>query len=895
MKKIMLIFTSLLILFTVGCTVKEDGIVINGAKDISVGDILKLSTEITNQENATISGITWASTNENVLTVSRSGEVVGISFGTAQVSATMDIGDISYTDKVYINVGNSSGGTVADGIKIINNETIATGDTLHLNYEIINKNNAAVTDINWKSSNALATIDNEGVVKAVSSGISTITLTLKIGGVEYKDEVTIMITATSSDQNSVKITGAKNIYIGESVELSTTITNPNNLAVNDASWSVNNDFVTINDEGVVTSKKVGDSTITFTVRIGNKTYSDSVMIKVLEESTGEDDTNIYLKEPKVETSEPKVNEKVELSYSESTAGYIETNYNPYDYEQIQAVATIVDSNNNVQKVPLYWAYDETIALVSYSGSITGNNGVPSTDSSEMQGKETYYYDKNAQYFLRFNPTTAGDHRVIMKLSIEGKTVETITTTVNVVENNEEKRGVIKVDTTNNRTLIDENNNTFISNGMNHAWYTSSSRGAYDYDVWFADSSANNINTTRIWMADWGMTMRNSNEYNNFSKSTGADRIDHILQQAEENNIYIQLTLNHHGQFTEYTNTVWSNNAYNTKNGGMLDKPYDFFSNEEAKAAYKNELMYIIARYGYSDNILAWELFNEVDYTYHVDYSNKIPVIGDQLEQDVKNWHEEMGEFIKDNDTYGHMVTTSYKASTGPAFELEVIDYTNIHNYGFYETSGYWKNDVNSLLDQMPKEASTTTNKYNKPVFHSEVGVNYENGPLTAKEDPNALSIHQSLYAGFLGGGIGGGMQWWWDSWIHPNDLYSKYSGAAQYANMLDLTGSDYTAVTHGSSTVTSSSGDLHMFGYLFEDRSYGYVYDSNYNHWSTNSNNMTSQSLVLSIATGDYTIQYFEPQTNKLLSTSDVSSSNGKLTLNLPTFNNEITYILTKK
>lgn len=898
MKKLVILFNLMLVVLLSGCfKTQEDGIAINGIKDIEVGETLQLTLDISNKDNKEVSGATWSSYNEEIATVSRSGEVAGIKFGTTKIEVEMTIGETEFKTSVYLNVGNKTSNK-EDGIEILSSEdTIqaAIGDVIHLDYSISNKDNKEITDLTWSSNFSRLTVDENGVVTAHSAGIAMITLKVKIGGVEYKDSVNFFVSETSNDPVNVKITGSKNLYVNDTVQLDVTYTNPDNNAVSNKVWSVDNDNVEITENGLVTAKKVGSSTITFTARIGNKSYSNSVMIIVLDSNTGGDSNLLYLQEGVVETSDPKVNEKVELSYSEVNSGYIESNFNPYDYEEIKAEATIVDPNNDVVKMPLYWGYDSTINLNSYTGNASGNNGVASNDKNEIQGKEMFYYEKTGEYFLRFNPKVSGTHRVIVRLYINGKSTETISQEVNINENSKTNRGVISVDTTNNRTLIDENNKTFISNGMNQAWYTSSTRASYDYQVWFEKSSANNINTTRIWLAQWGMTIRGANTVDNFTKSVGAERFDHILEQAEANEIYIQLTLNHHGQFTEYTNTVWKDNPYNKANGGMLDNPYDFFSDEEAKAAYKNELMYIIARYGYSDYILAWELFNEVDYTYYSDYNTQLPN-GAQLATDVKNWHEEMGTFIKANDPYNHMVTTSYKAATGSAFYLDVIDYTNIHNYGFYQTSGYFgKNDVNSLLDQMPKEAISTSSQYKKPVFHSEVGVNYENGSNTAKEDPNAISIHQSLYAGFLGGGIGGGMQWWWDSWIHPQDLYSKYAGAGEYANMIDLTGSDYSVVTHGSNTVTSSNGDLHMFGYLFNDRSYGYVYDSKYNHWSTNSNVMTNQTLTLTIDSGNYTVQYFDPLTNNLIHTLDATSTNGKLVLNLPTFTNEMTYILTKK
>ena len=79
------------------------------------------------------------------------------------------------------------------------------------------------------------------------------------------------------------------------------------------------------------------------------------------------------------------------------------------------------------------------------------------------------------------------------------------------------------------------------------------------------------------------------------------------------------------------------------NGGILEHPLQFFTSNEAKRVYKNQLLYIIARYGYTKSLFSWELFNEVDY---VDGA----ALGSLV---VRNWHDEMAIFLKANDPITH--------------------------------------------------------------------------------------------------------------------------------------------------------------------------------------------------------------------------------------------------
>jgi hypothetical protein len=57
---------------------------------------------------------------------------------------------------------------------------------------------------------------------------------------------------------------------------------------------------------------------------------------------------------------------------------------------------------------------------------------------------------------------------------------------------------------------------------------------------------------------------------------------------------------------------WKISPYNKANGGPAATPTEFFTSKKAQLRYKDKLRYIIARWGYSTHIAAWELFNEID-------------------------------------------------------------------------------------------------------------------------------------------------------------------------------------------------------------------------------------------------------------------------------------------
>ena len=128
----------------------------------------------------------------------------------------------------------------------------------------------------------------------------------------------------------------------------------------------------------------------------------------------------------------------------------------------------------------------------------------------------------------------------------------------------------------------------------------------------------------------------------------------------------------------------------------------------------------------------------------------------------------MAKFLKENDYRGRMVTTSYNYEDGLAYTVTDIDFVNPHNYNYTN-----KNIVSAL----PQVLNRLFDKYGKPVLQSEIGINWENGAATAQLDPTGITLRQAAWAGFMGGGAGGAMHWWWDSWVHPGNPVPPVPGS----------------------------------------------------------------------------------------------------------------------
>ena len=226
-----------------------------------------------------------------------------------------------------------------------------------------------------------------------------------------------------------------------------------------------------------------------------------------------------------------------------------------------------------------------------------------------------------------------------------------------------------------------------------------------------------------------------------------------MEAAGKNDIYFQLTLQHHGQYSRDVNPNWNENPYNVKNGGFLTNPEDFFTDTKARALTKRKLYYILARYGYSPNIMAWELFNEVQFT----------DAGRSKQWDkIALWHREMSLFIKQWDGYHHLVTTSSAdaiAWDSPIWQT--VDYAQIHAY------------PPDLLTGLNGATAAQAKKLDKPVFIGEFGGG------ESLHDADGRNLHIGLWNSMMQSVSGAAQYWSWDE-VENNNLYSQFDSASKF-------------------------------------------------------------------------------------------------------------------
>jgi hypothetical protein len=376
-----------------------------------------------------------------------------------------------------------------------------------------------------------------------------------------------------------------------------------------------------------------------------------------------------------------------------------------------------------------------------------------------------------EWRVRFTPTQEGTYsfRVEVKTA-EGGVTSSSPQKFHVAK--PESPGFVHVHRKNPRYFQFSSGKTYFPVGHNVCW-GSEDKLSYDYDKYFRRMGQAGENYTRVWMCSWdtGIEGRQLDSY----RLDSAWRLDHIFDLAAQRGIYVKLCLDNEHDYTNPAKRklfgIWK------QNGGPCESVIDLFTLPEARAAYKRRLDYIIARWGYSPHLMAWELWNEMNYI-----ASTEPGARDIL---VK-WTEEMAGYLKKHDPYDHMVTTSLGLLTvwDEVWKLPCIDFSQLHVYLPQPNSAdepWERSAVAAVL-----RAGARLRHFGKPYHVSEFGyLDLHEINRTNEKDSGGVHLHNAIWASLLSGAAATPSIWWWRDYVHEKNLYVHYASAAGFMADID--------------------------------------------------------------------------------------------------------------
>lgn len=506
--------------------------------------------------------------------------------------------------------------------------------------------------------------------------------------------------------------------------------------------------------------------------------------------------------------------------------------------------------------------------------------------------------------IRFTPNEAGNWQYkITATDNSGSITHPITNTLSFICISSSNKGfIVKA---NNKFLKRTTGEFFFPVGQNVAWYGSPTYwgtqtfGTNEYQYYIDNIAINKANFIRVWldmyegMALVGYDFTTQQNYFNLYNQKDAYQLDWIFNYAKTKGINIMLCLFSHGAWGDagYCNNAWSNrNPFNSNNGGPISTPFQFFSNSTAISTTKNLLKYIVSRWGFSTNLVSWELWNEVN---QIQGFNPNLTPPSTYASDILNWHTIMYNYIKSIDPHKHLITTSYAGGITSSNQsvFSVMDFTQSHDY---------KDPIANTNDDFQNHfyavAQSSISTMNKPYMNGEWGFSEPN-PWT-QFDPKGFELHNSLWSSAFSTALGSVSNWWWDSYIKPNNLFGVFKPISVFMNSIPVPSQlfypykisninglrTYYMENSNNDTIYGWSQDInfHFQNLRLTTNGNNYLQTLNPNYKPSPSSSINEINIPVNQNNKQYIVKWYSAETGLEFQTNTVISNNNLVKIYIP-------------
>lgn len=233
------------------------------------------------------------------------------------------------------------------------------------------------------------------------------------------------------------------------------------------------------------------------------------------------------------------------------------------------------------------------------------------------------------------------------------------------------------------------------------------------------------------------------------------RLDKVIELGENYGIYHQMCLTNQYNF----NVLWKTNVFNKENGGILESAKEYFTSEEAMKYLEKRFRYIVARWGYSQAVFSWNLWNEYSAQPGFEPAS------------AAAWHQRMAKYVSSIDPFKHVIHTNDGRLNGvdEVSRLPEIEMISTNSYG-----------IKNIADVSQVWTRKFTETYKKPYMLAEFGIGHNNLPKGgyAGVDPGRVMIHDALWSPLMNGSAGTGMAWE-GNWIDDKQVYSYLAAVSE--------------------------------------------------------------------------------------------------------------------
>lgn len=541
--------------------------------------------------------------------------------------------------------------------------------------------------------------------------------------------------------------------------------------------------------------------------------------------------------------------------------------------QIVEVKTSSSSMSQYKPISIFvslkaaWENPYSSSDVSLDLDITSPSGNKSTLPGFYVSGES---NKKSDWQFNFSPKEVGEYQFAIRLR-DDKKLKGKAKPLSLFSSVSDRKGFLQ--TAGLWTLKFDNGDLFRGVGENFGWERRDNDDSkyfkalhedkrFNYDHMLPLLKAQGANFIRTWMIYWNLpidwkTVSNAKIYQNseaqFNKS-GAKRMDELIALLEKNDMYLMLAMDSHAGFI---GEAWNTNPYNIKNGGFASTPEEFFSNEKSRQQYKDKLRFIVAKWGYSSHIAAWEFFNEID---NVIYASENP-IPDNL---VTDWHREMSMYLSSIDPFNHIITTSIShREVAGLNSLPEIDLNQRHMY--------------KVTDKIPETLVKFSSETKKPYVIGEFGYEWDwSKNFNEIKDEKIDDLKKGLWYGLFSPTPIVPMTWWWE--FFDEHKATEYFSRVQEINklMLMTSSSNISALN-----IAVDSKEVVALGVNNGNKIFIYLHNKSdkYNRISIKSSDIANKDGAV--------IQFYDPESGIYSRFGEVAQGND-IKVKLSPFDNKI-------
>ncbi|MBO4808322.1 MAG: Ig domain-containing protein [Lachnospiraceae bacterium] len=225
-------------------------------RTMSLGESFQLTPIIT-PSNAAYQTVSWSSSNTNVVVVDANGLVTCVGPGNAKITAQTIDGS---NKKAYCNI---TGPKAPSSVKVTGPKSIEYWDTAQMT-ATVSPWNAVNTAVTWSVLKGNGYVDANGLVTCTGAG------DIKVQAMTSNGKKGTYTLKGPKAASSVKITGEKNISLGQSIQLYSTV-KPDNAIDKTVTWMVEKGNGVVDpNTGVVTCTGAGDIRVRATTVNGKK-------------------------------------------------------------------------------------------------------------------------------------------------------------------------------------------------------------------------------------------------------------------------------------------------------------------------------------------------------------------------------------------------------------------------------------------------------------------------------------------------------------------------------------------------------------------------------------------------------------------------------------------------